>query len=213
MPENGSHKRKVLFATPSYDTTLSVDYTLAMTGTAILLTQMGYEMDVMTEVGNCFLGMVRNKIAQAFLASPADDLFFIDADVGWDPKVIPRILAHPAEIVAGLVPKRDIESDSTYHQNALTGVIKDKLFESLEAPTAFMRIKRSAFAKIEKPFFRAESSPDAYGEDIYFSRKWCAAGERFWIDPDINFTHRGPYAWRGNFYDHAVSSGLLVKGE
>lgn len=201
---------EVFFGTPSYSKTLSVDYNRSMVLSAILLTKLGIEMHQHVLAGNCFLGMARNAIVEAFLASTATDLIFVDADVGFDAKVLPRILSYEQEIVGGLVPKRDTESESCYHQNAMTGVIENGLFQSLELPTAFMRIKRSAFDRLKKPYFRAESSEDEFGEDIYFCRRWCETGAHLWIDSDIDFTHRGSRAWRGNFYDHAVKSGLIL---
>lgn len=201
----------IFFGTPSYDKALSVDYTRSMIETAILLTKMGQEMTHYVKAGDCFLGKARNDIVRAFLATDATDLVFIDADVGFDAKALPRILSYEQEIVGGLVPKRDTASDSTYHQNALTGVIEDGLFQALELPTAFMRIKRSAFAKLQMPYFRAESSETEYGEDIYFCRRWTEIGEYLWVDSDITFTHRGSRAWTGNFYEHCVSSGLLKR--
>jgi hypothetical protein len=202
---------EVFFGTPAYDKTLSVDYNQSMVQSAVLLTKLGIELHHQVEAGNCFLGMTRNALVKAFLDSTATDLIFIDADVGWDARALPRLLAHEEEIVGGLVPKRDTTSESCYHQNALTGVVQNGLFQSLELPTAFMRIKRSAFDRLVKPYFRAESSEDEYGEDIYFCRRWCKAGGFLWVDADISFSHRGSRAWRGNFYDHCVSSGLLKR--
>lgn len=205
--------QEVFFGTPSYSKALSVDYNRSLVQSAILLTKLGIEMHQQVLAGNCFLGMARNAIVKDFLASTATDLIFVDADVGFDPKVIPRLLAYEQEIVGGLVPKRDTESEACYHQNAMTGVIENGLFQSMELPTAFMRIKRSAFDKLKKPYFRAESSEAEFGEDIYFCRRWCEAGEFLWIDSDIEFTHRGSRAWRGNFYDHCLNTGLLKAGD
>lgn len=200
---------EVFFGTPSYSKALSVDYNQSMVQSAILLTKLGITMHHEVLAGNCFLGMARNHLVKSFLASTATDLIFVDADVGFDPKVIPRILSYSQEIVGGLVPKRDTGDESSFHQNAITGVAQDGLFQSLELPTAFMRIKRSAFDKLKMPYFKAESSEDEFGEDIYFCRRWCELGEFLWIDSDITFTHRGSRAWRGNFYDHAIKTGLL----
>lgn len=203
---------EVFFGTPSYSKELTVDYNQALVQSAILLTQLGVEMRHFVLAGSPFIGKARNEIVDAFLATSATDLIFLDADVGFDPRVLPRILRYPQEIVGGLVPKREPGAE-VYHQNALTGVIQNGLFQSLELPTAFMRIRRSVFQKLEKPYFRAESSADAFGEDIYFCRKWVAAGGHFWIDADIDFSHRGSYAWRGNFYDHSIKTGLLRKAD
>ena len=95
----------------------------------------------------------------------------------------------------------------------MTGVIQDGLFQTLEIPTAFLRIKRSAFDKLSKPYFKIGSNPGDFGEDIYFCRRWVETGNYLWIDSDINFTHRGGKAWKGNFYEHCVKTGLLLKQE
>lgn len=44
-----------------------------------------------------------------------------------------------------------------------------------------------------------------WGEDYYFVRKWRDLGGDVWIDPDIEFTHRGSKAWRGNFKSAIVA--------
>lgn len=202
---------EVFIGTPSYDKTLTVDYTRSLIGASILLTGLGVQLHHHVVAGSPFLGKARNDIVEAFLKTQAEYLLFVDADVGFDPVVLPRLLKHKPLIVGGLVPKREPGNEGCYHQNAMTGVVEDGLFQTLEIPTAFMRIHRSVFAKLKKPYFRCESSEDAYGEDIYFCRKWADQGGVMWIDPDIDFSHRGTYAWRGNFYDHCVKTGLLRK--
>jgi len=202
---------EVFFGTPSYDKAVTVDYNQSLVQSAILLTKLGIEMHQEVLAGNCFIDLARNRLVDSFLASTATDLIFVDADVGFDARVLPRILNHSDEIVAGLVPKRSTDSESDFHQNALTGVIRDGLFQSMEAPTAFMRIKRQAFDRLKKPYFRTGSSEADFGEDIYFCRRWCETGQFLWIDADITFSHRGSKAWRGNFYEHCVSTGLLTR--
>ncbi len=202
---------EVFIGTPSYSKDLSADYVRSVVEGAIRLTVAGIPVIHSVVAGCPFLGKARNDIVDAFLDSTATDLLFIDADVGFDAKVLTRVLGYKQEIVGGLVPKRELDHDDIYHQNAITGVVQDGLFQSLELPTAFMRIKRSAFAKLDKPYFRAESSEDAFGEDIYFCRKWVAKGEFLWIDSDISFSHTGDHIWKGNFYEHCIKSGLLKK--
>jgi len=203
----------LFIATPSYDEWLSMEYVSSLLETGIRLTQAGIGCYHAIAPGNPFLDLARNGLVDRFLETDATDLLFVDADVGWDAKTITRILSCKQEIVGGLVPKRDAASDATYHQNAMTGKIQDGLFECFELPTAFMRIKRSVFDKLEKPYFKIGSKPKDYGEDIYFCRRWIEKGGKMWIDSDISFTHRGSKAWKGNFFDHAVKSGLLLKEE
>lgn len=37
------------------------------------------------------------------------------------------------------------------------------------------------------------------GEDVYFSRKCIAEGIEIWVDPDVDFSHRGTFKWTGTF--------------
>lgn len=188
-----------------------MEYTSSLLESAIRLTQAGIGIYHAIAPGNPFLDLARNELVERFLATDATDLLFVDADVGWDAKALTRVLSHKQEIVGGLVPKRDHTNDSMFHQNAITGVIENGLFECLELPTAFMRIKREVFEKLKKPYFKIGSHPKDFGEDIYFCRRWCETGGKLWIDSDINFTHRGGRAWKGNFYEHCIRSKLLIK--
>lgn len=216
---------EVLFGTPTYDKTLSVDYVHSIIPTVQELTRQGVPCQWFALAGNCFIDRARNAIVDHFLKSTCTDLFFIDADVGWDWQAITRMLSHDAEIVGGLVPKRAVDNDAEYHGNALTGRLHAGLFETKELPTAFMRIKRSVFERLDglypelkgsdsacahTPYFQSGIRDGGFlGEDIFFCRQWDLLGRSIWIDPDITFTHRGSKVWRGNFYEHAVSNGLL----
>jgi hypothetical protein len=191
-----------------------MEYTSSLLETGIRLTQAGIGVYHAVAPGNPFLDLSRNELVEKFLATDAEDLLFIDADVGWDAKAVTRVLSYPQEIVGGLVPKRDKSSEDTFHENALTGRMSaEGLFECKEIPTAFLRIKRSAFTRLQKPYFKIGSNPKDFGEDIYFCRRWCETGQTMWIDSDITFSHRGGKAWKGNFYDHCRKTGLLTVTE
>jgi hypothetical protein len=223
-------KRKVMFATPTYDYNFCAEYTASMMMTTIYLCHHKIDLIAQFVGGMCFVDLARNKLTSAFLKSDATDLFFIDADVGWDYKSIKRFLEYDEEIVAGLVPKRAVPT--FYHDNALTGEIHGGLIASLEAPTAFMRIRRSVFEKLDlahpeyAQHYTLETGPAYWqtgyvdvpgqkghktflGEDIFFCRQWIAMGEKIWIDPQVEFTHRGSKEWKGNFIEYAVEKGTI----
>jgi hypothetical protein len=215
-------KKAVFFATPAYDEWVCIEYASSLFESAAYLASCGIGMHHAIAPGNPFLDMARNNLVASFLSTDATDLLFVDADVGWDAKALTRVLSQPQEIVGGLVPKRDAKRDDSYHMNALTGVVSPEgLFQAKEIPTAFLRIRRSAFEKLqaagvgtaEKPFFKIGSRSEDFGEDIYFCRRWCELGEFLWIDSDITFTHRGSKAWRGNFFEHCIKSGVLTQSD
>jgi len=218
-----------MFATPTFDKSVSVDYLVSMMGTVRELTLRQIPVQTHIIAGNQFIDVARNSAVDYFLKSDCTDLFFIDADQGWDPGAVPRVLSYEEEIVGGLPPKKC--DPPSFHSNAMTGVIRNGLFQSLECGTGFLRIKRSVFAKIdqaypelktcnplhsETPYFQTgfrhgEIIPHRgfIGEDMFFCRLWMGMGEFVWIDSDITFTHRGSKVWKGNFYEHAIKIGLL----
>lgn len=218
---------EVFLATPSYSGQMCCEYQHSLVATLQELFNQNIRVRHHVKSGNPFIDRARNELVTAFLQSEATDLLFVDDDVGWDARAVTRVISYGQEIVAGLVPKRDLTNESCFHQNALTGYMQDGLFQAVEAPTAFMRIKRSAFEVLDEayPQYRTADSASTdipyfqsgiynggfVGEDIFFCRQWCALGRHVWIDSDISFTHRGSKVWRGNFYDHAVSTGLLKK--
>lgn len=223
---------KVLFATPTYDYQFCCDYVASMMATTIYLTQHKVEVSARYVGGMCFIDLARNDLVKFFLnETDADSLFFVDADVGWDWKVIPRILNSPKLIVGGLVPKRRDDKSMQWHDGTLTGKIDEGLLECLELPTAFMRIKREVFAMMDeaypelkdfntlehgKAYFQtgwAAGGKEFTGEDIFFCRKWVALGQSLWLDPDIAFAHRGSNAWKGNYITHGVEAGKLKVSE
>jgi hypothetical protein len=225
-----TERHVVLFATPCRTYENSVDFTCSILETQAEMARRHVGTGLRILGGGHWTDIARNELTDYFLTSEFGftDLFFIDADQGWDARVVMRFLLYPQGVVAGLPPKK--VDPPQFHSNAITGVIENGLFQALEAGTGFMRIKRSVFERMEaaypeledlmkgeapwphKPYFQAGNTKyGRIGEDIFFCRQLVAMGEYIWIDSDIDFTHRGSKLWRGNFYEHAVEKGLLVK--
>jgi hypothetical protein len=223
----------VLFATPTFEKAVSVDYHESMLNTVTELYRHQIPCGHRLIAGNQFIDVARNDLVHYFLTADEGftDLVWIDADQGWDAKAIPRILSYDRDVVAALPPKKCDEP--SFHDNAITGRMCAQygLFQSEEVGTGFMRIRRSVFERMDKAFPELATMVDPgmgwpttpyfqrgntkyggwLGEDIFFCRQLRAMGEYAWIDSDVTFTHRGSKAWKGNFYDHCIATGKLLK--
>jgi len=102
----------VLFATPSFDKSVSVDFHTSMLDTQTECVRHGISYGHRVRTGLQFIDLSRNELVDYFLRTPEyTDLFFIDADQGWDAKAIIRMLSYPQGVVCALPPKkRDLPS-------------------------------------------------------------------------------------------------------
>lgn len=222
-------QRSVFFATPSYDCTVSVEHHGSIVTATQFLNANGIETQVGTINGCCFVDRARCRLVKAFLQTDCTDLFFVDADIGFDYKVLPRFLESPHEILVGIPPKRKTEAE--YHVGGATNALVHGAFEAKEVPTAFMRIKREVFEKLDEayPEIRGTFDPkldeappyfqcgiyhgNFLGEDIFFCRLWTALGNSVWVDADVNFEHRGSHSFKGNCFKHWVSTQQITLKE
>lgn len=222
-------KRSVFFATPSYDCNVTVEHHGSVVNACQILANGGHESRVATIAGCCFVDRARNELVRTFLASDCTDLFFVDADIGFDPLVIPRFMESPHDILVGIPPKR--KSEVEFHIGHATNVFRDGAFEAKEVPTAFMRIKRHVFSMLDAgcpelltTFKEGNTDPIPYfqcgifggefhGEDIFFCKKWTSLGHSVWIDAAVDFTHRGSHPFKGNCLKYLVETNQVTLKE
>lgn len=218
--------RAVFFATPTYDANVTVEHHGSIVNACKILAAGGIESQVATIAGSCFVDQARNKLVKSFLESECSDLWFVDADIGFDPTVVPRFMESPHDILVGIPPKRKVEPE--YHVGKPTNgegpkVIKHGAMQCQEAPTAFMRIKRRVFDVLNEgypelpkqmkdpkepiPYFQWGYMGGEYiGEDIFFCRLWNGLGHKIWFDPNVDFTHRGSHGFTGNCLKYLVDT-------
>ena len=221
--------RSVVFGTPSFTHAVGLDYLQSSMETVGVLLQAGIEPSWITRGGDQFIAKVRNKIVWEFFTEHeyADNLFFLDEDIGWPAGKVLEFLERPEPIIVGVYPKRQDELDWPVSVVADGGslVERDGLVKVVSGPAGFMRIKREVFERmlsIDDPqlgrvplfkdtekggitkeypgIFTAGVGPDGWywGEDYAFCRNAAAAGFDIWADPDIEFKHRGPKTYTGN---------------
>ena len=211
----------VIFATPSLEHKVSLDYLRSWTNTVWLLKDAGIAHGRADRGGDCFVAKVRNKLVQEFLDGPGTDLFFLDDDLGWPAPKVLEFIARPEPILAGIYPKKMDELDWPVglDADAETGeLITDQgLYKAAFAGGGFMRIKRHVIEAMVKgcvtfkdiemggktgefPYlFQSGLDTDGWfcGEDVAFCRLAKSMGFDLWVDPDIDFRHRGGKTWNG----------------
>ena len=74
-----------IFATPSLDHRVTLDYLRSWTETIWLMSSKGIAAGRVDRGGDCFVAKARSKLVTDFLNQypMATDLFFLDDDIGW----------------------------------------------------------------------------------------------------------------------------------
>ena len=164
----------VMLATPIAEKPCS-SYVASMVGTVETLVRANVRFDFHTLQGCCHVDDARNYIIRDFLQGDCTDLFFIDADMGWLPNDVLRLLKKPGDIVAGIYCHKSDEKTYPFHPfPGQTHAGEHGLFEMPKAATGFMRIRRHVL------------------EALYEREK--AKGRLMWLDGDSIRLNRMPVA-------------------
>lgn len=199
----------VLIATPTFDGNVCADYVLSL-----LNTREKLDFDLCLIPGVHFADTARDLAAARFLESDASHLFFIDADLGWQADAVQRLIAHDKDVIGGAYP---IKHDQRHYPVICDGEAQGGLIKATGLPGGFLCIKRKVIERIAETvphykkamgnrlldvpaiFARAFVGNQMIGEDFMFCRRAADAGFELWLDPDIDFSHNGAKAWRGNY--------------
>ena len=173
-------------ATPSYSGALTSIYVRSLLGLVNAAWTHGFSMQTRFLDGDSLIPRARNRLVAEFLAEPQwTHLFWIDADVGFEPEAALRLLLADRDVVAGVYPHkndgwpaqglaRPLPAGSTQadfdalharyplnlrHAPAQTDA--DGFVEVLDAPTGFMLVARGVFERMAAAMPELRYPPDA----------------------------------------------------
>jgi hypothetical protein len=170
-------------------------------------------------VNESLISRARNTLTAKFLdMQDATHLFFVDADIGWEPWHLLVLLNRDVDVIAGLYPMKTMPIK--WVVNGFDGAEEgpDGLQEVSKAGTGFLLMKKHVFAKMNshpavKPykndigldpkydkylktyFDTAVRQNRYYSEDWTFCENWRDLGGRIWADKRVLLRHSGSYVF------------------
>ncbi|MGR4868902.1 hypothetical protein ACIPRI_08510 [Variovorax sp. LARHSF232] len=177
-------------ATPNYGGVLCTSYVRSLLGLVNLAYSHGFSMQTRFLDGDSLITRARNRMVAEFMADPRwTHLFWIDADIGFEPEAALRLLLSGHDVVAGVYPHKidawpaqgldealpagstraDFEARyGSFPANLLAGgeVDADGFMEVLDAPTGFMLIARRVFDKMAAALPELRYTPDGAGHPL-----------------------------------------------
>ena len=209
-------ERKICLATTAYAYTEPA-YTFAMSKSREALHKRGIITAYYLLQGNCHVDDARNSIVREFLNSDCDELIFIDADSGWEPKDLVRLCKYDEDIVGGVVPYRrdNKEAMPVRMTPGVNGPDERGLMQVDGLGTAFMRIQRRVLEKLfnEADQHNTENSNGVktaiifertfvngvrFGGDLSFCNKAREAGFKCFADFEMVLSHAGKSIFRSS---------------
>ena len=150
---------KLFIATPAFGHQVTTSY---MNSVMRFVSTTHPKIQVSTALhlqsGMALVTQARNNCVASFLQTDCSHFLFIDADIGFEPEAIFRLLEKDEEVVLTPYPVKGYGANGSLQfivhfpdpQNVQVG--KDGFIEITAGPTGFMMIKREAFTKLAKAY-------------------------------------------------------------
>lgn len=206
--------KHIVVATPAYGGWLAVNYINSMYKLRDMCKDIGIRLSVAHMYNDSLITRIRNTMVDDFLKrSDATDLFFIDADIGFNPADVISLLFHPEEIVSAPCSRKELRLDRVYKagmegrgpftKQELEGMCGQivmnflpnqqpkefnlgRMLEVMDGGTGFMRIKREVFTKFREFYGDERLYLPLIGEDTFGGPMYMFFQAE--IDPDsVNF--------------------------
>ena len=210
---------RVHVAMPCYGGMLTESTFMSFIKWANTARQLGIDWTLETMVNESLISRARNTLTAKFLEQKeSTHLFFVDADIGWEPWHLLVLLNRDVDVIGGLYPMKTMPIK--WVVNGFEGAEEgpDQLQEVSKAGTGFLLMKRHVFEKLKthpavkqykndigldpkydqhlKTYFdTAVRQNRYYSEDWTFCENWRDLGGKIWVDKRVLLRHTGHYVF------------------
>lgn len=212
------------FCIPSYGGMVNEAFFISMLKFMATANRLGLNFTVDTMVNESLIPRGRNSLVAKFLAfePKSTHLMFIDADIGFEPEEVLKLILANKDVAGGLYPKKALPIQ--YVVNKIPNSEKEgNLVEVANLGTGFMLIKRQVIETLIQrrpdlhyadaigldpkydPYKYAlfdtqidPSTKEYLSEDYYFCKLWRENGGKIWADLSIKLDHTGYYKFAGD---------------
>jgi hypothetical protein len=221
---------RVHIAMPCYGGMLTESTFMSFIKWANTARQLGIDWTLETMVNESLISRARNTLTAKFLDMPtATHLFFVDADIGWEPWHLLVLLNRDVDVIGGLYPMKTMPIKWVVNgfDGAETG--SDGLQEVSKAGTGFLLMKKHVFEKLNKHpavkqykndigldprfdqhlktyFDTAVRQNRYYSEDWTFCENWRDLGGKIYVDKRVLLRHSGSYVFCTENQEHLLKT-------
>lgn len=221
---------KVHIAMPCYGGMLTESTFMSFIKWANTARQLGIDWTLETMVNESLISRARNTLTAKFLEQKdSTHLFFVDADIGWEPWHLLVLLNRDVDVIGGLYPMKTMPIK--WVVNGFDGAEEgtDGLQEVSKAGTGFLLMKRHVFEKLKShpavkqykndigldPKFDAHLKTyfdTAVRQGRYYSEDWTFCenhrdiGGKVYVDKRVLLRHSGSYVFCMENQNHLMNT-------
>lgn len=169
LSEDELKKVNIAVATPCYGGLVCQNYVLSIIRLIATAHKYDFNLSFIIRGGDSLIPRTRNSIVAEFMANPKfTHLLWIDADIGFEPEAVLRLIFADRDVVTGVYPLKKIVwpeggipagmtraefeklyTAYPYNPGAVESTIDQHGFmEVKDAPTGLMLVKRSVFDRL-----------------------------------------------------------------
>ena len=174
--------------------------------------QLGIRWNTFTLSNESLITRGRNTVTKFFEQHEEyTHLMFIDADIGWEPGHLIRLLQHKKPLIGGCYPLKTLPLQAVANP-VKDGYIDDEIMEVSRTGTGFLLIERDVIEKLKEhekvieftsdqgvnvgekihTWFDVEVRDDTYlSEDWFFCENWRDLGGQVFLDRKFILNHMG----------------------
>ena len=221
---------KVHIAMPCYGGMLTESTFMSFIKWANTARQLNIDWTLETMVNESLISRARNTLTAIFLEQESSThLFFVDADIGWEPWHLLVLLNRDVDVIGGLYPMKTMPIK--WVVNGFEGAEEgpDGFQEVSKAGTGFLLMKRNVFEKLKshpavkqykndigldpkydqhlKTYFdTAVRQNRYYSEDWTFCENWRDIGGKVYVDKRVLLRHSGSYVFCMENQNHLLET-------
>lgn len=210
----GANEPLLAICTPVHGCLLDLSYVRSLLVTQQLLTEKQINHVILLTAGQSHVGKAREHSLWTAMDTGATHILFIDADMGWEPRLVPHLIEADLEFSCVVGAKKQDTPEVCC--NFLPGYQRfdDRtgFLEIRDVGFAFTMIKRSVVdrmceaypelryrdarpdgAKVDRwsLFFDLIDGDDRLSEDFSFCRRWAKIGGKIYTDHNAALVHAG----------------------
>lgn len=221
----------ILFCTPTGDGKYEREFVSSIFSTMKELERLGARAQFANFPYCADLALARAKLLGTFYRSEHTHMMWIDADMGWKPQDVVRLVLHEKDYIGAAGPKKKYPlefaaNNIDEHGSPIPCIFEGtELIEIAEVGLAFILMSRECVSRMvncyESLEFNGGNDTKEYAlfdpiilngrrlsEDFAFARRWQKIGGKIHLIPDIRLTHTGAHKFEGALSDLFTEENL-----